>query len=108
MKQKSKKTELRKLDEMWVKKVKDRDNWTCQVCNKKVTGHNCQSHHILPRQIKGCRWDINNGITLCYQHHKIGCYSAHNNAIWFTFWLKTHKFSQFKYIISKLNKIGKS
>ena len=87
----TKKGELRNLDEAWTKKVKDRDNWTCQVCNKKVIGHNCHAHHILPKGMKGMRWDVNNGITLCYQHHKVGLWAAHMNAVYFTFWLKTNK-----------------
>lgn len=104
---KSKKTELRELDDMWKKKVKDRDNWECQVCHMKVTGKNCHAHHILPKGIKGCRWDVNNGITLCYQHHKVGLWSPHMNAIWFSFWLKTNKFEQFKYLVNKLMEMGK-
>lgn len=103
----SKKTEIRKLDEMWKTKVKQRDNYCCQICNKKVTGHNCQAHHILPKGIKGMRWDINNGITLCYQHHKVGLWSAHMNAIWFTFWLKTNKPLIFKYLVNKLTELGR-
>jgi len=99
---KSKKTEIRELDEVWKKKVKDRDEWTCQICKKKVEKHNAHAHHILPKQIHGMRWDVDNGITLCYNHHKVGNYSAHMNAIWFTYWLKTHKSKQFRYIINKL------
>lgn len=107
MKQKSKKTEIRELDNMWKQKVKDRDNWCCQVCHMKVIGKNCHAHHILPKKMRGLRWDVNNGITLCYQHHKVGNYSAHNNAIWFAFWLKTTKPEQFKYIVSKLTELKK-
>jgi hypothetical protein len=99
------KKEIKDLDIAWTKKVKDRDNWTCQICKKKVSGHNCQAHHILPKTIKLTRWDINNGITLCYQHHKVGKFSAHMNAIWFTFWLKTNKLSQFRHIINKLKEL---
>ena len=103
----NKRVEERKLDEMWKKKVKERDKYMCQVCQKKVDGKNCQAHHILPRGIKGCRWDIENGITLCYQHHKVGHYSAHLNAIWFAFWFKTNKPTQFRYIVNKLVELDK-
>lgn len=103
----TKKTELRNLDEAWKNKVKTRDEYNCQVCKKKLVGKNCHAHHILPKRIKGMRWDTNNGITLCYPHHKVGNYSAHMNAIWFTFWLKTNKPTQFRYIINKLTEIGK-
>jgi len=101
------KKELRDLDEAWKKRVKERDNFTCQICKKKVTGRNCQAHHIIPRQCRTCRWDIDNGITLCYQHHKVHVHSPHMSAIWFTFWLKTNKYPQFKYIITKLGELEK-
>ena len=101
---KSKKIQERELDDMWKQKVKDRDEWKCQVCNKKVKKNNCHAHHILPRQLKGLRWDINNGITLCYNHHKVGIYSPHQNAIWFFGWMNEHKPKQLKYCIKKLQK----
>ena len=105
------KKEEKELDELWAKKVKDRDKWTCQICVERIHGRNCHAHHILPRQLKekriGLRWDVDNGITLCYNHHKRGVWSAHNNAIWFTFWLKTNKPTQFKHTIEKLKKLGK-
>ena len=104
---KSKKTEKKELDEMWSFKVRTRDNFTCQICGKKLEKRYAQAHHILPRTLPKVRWDVNNGITLCYNHHKVGSYSAHNNAIWFTFWLKTNKPKQFKYIINKITEMGR-
>ena len=103
---KSKKTEERELDLIWKRNVKIRDNYHCVICNKPVEGKNCQAHHILPKGIKGLRWDVMNGITLCYRHHKVGLYSAHMNAIWFTYWLKTNRQKQFKYVTDKLISLG--
>jgi hypothetical protein len=98
--------EQKKLDEIWKKKVKQRDSYCCQVCKKKVEGKNCHAHHILPKGMETSRWDLDNGITLCYRHHKVGKYSAHMNAIWFTFWLKTNKYIQFRYVINKLKELS--
>ena len=106
-KKRSKKSEQRELDEIWKMKVKQRDSYNCQVCKKKVEGHNCHAHHILPKGFSRLRWDVNNGITLCYRHHKVGNYSAHMNAIWFAFWFKTNKPQQFKYLIDKLIEEGR-
>ena len=103
----TKKGELRALDEAWKKNVKERDCYFCQVCNCLVEKRNCQAHHILPRHIKKFRWDVDNGITLCYPHHKAGPFSAHQNAIWFTFWLKTNKPAQFIHALNKLKELGK-
>lgn len=102
----TKKREIKNLDDAWKKRVKERDNYTCQVCKKKLSSKNCHAHHILPRGIELTRWDINNGITLCYPHHKVGKFSPHMNALWFTFWLKTNKYTQFRYIINKLKELS--
>jgi 5-methylcytosine-specific restriction endonuclease McrA len=103
----TKKSELKILDDTWKQRVKERDNFICQICNMKIVGKNCHAHHILPRQIRTCRWDIDNGITLCYRCHKVGSYSSHMNAIWFAFWLKKNKIKQFEYIVNKLVSFGK-
>ena len=101
---KSKKTLAKEMDEIWKKKVKDRDDWRCQICGKKVEGRSCHAHHILPRQLKGLRWDTNNGITLCPYHHKLGLWSAHQNAIWFYGWMNENKKQQLRYAMLKLSK----
>lgn len=108
MKIKSKKTQEKELDEMWSKKVRDRDNYTCQICGKKLEKQHAQAHHIIPRHIKDCRWDTNNGITLCYGCHKVGRFAAHQNPIYFTFWLKTNKYELFRHAIKKLMELGKN
>ena len=99
------KKEMKELDDAWKKHVKERDKHTCQICNKKIEGKNCHAHHIIPRQVRTLRWDINNGITLCYPHHKVGIHSPHMNALWFYCWFKSTKLSQFRYIIKKLKKL---
>lgn len=100
------KKELKELDLTWKLKVKQRDNYTCQICGKKIEKKNCHAHHIIPKGVKLTRWDIDNGITLCYRCHKVGLFSPHMNAIWFTFWLKTNKVNQFRYIIQILKTLN--
>lgn len=99
------KKEMKELDKVWARNVFARDENKCQVCQKEVFGRNKHPHHIIPKCFKGLRWDINNGITLCYQHHKVGKFAPHMNALWFTFWLKSRKRSQYDYCIDKLNQI---
>jgi hypothetical protein len=59
------------LYKKWREAVYKRDSYCCQWpgCNK----HNkLNAHHILLwANNPGLRFDINNGITLCYQHHKM-------------------------------------
>lgn len=54
---------------IWTKSVFERDNYTCQHCNKR--GGKLQADHIKPYSIcVESRWDINNGRTLCVECHK--------------------------------------
>jgi hypothetical protein len=54
---------------LWRKQVFERDNYTCQRCNKK--GSQLQADHIKPFcNFKELRFDINNGRTLCKSCHK--------------------------------------
>jgi len=97
----------RKMDECWSKKVRQRDNYICQVCGctyKQIQG--IQAAHILPREFPETRWDLQNGIALCSLHHRWGKNSAHNNPIWFTEWLKERKPEQYNYLVNKMNQIN--
>lgn len=52
----------------WAKKVKKRDKFACQVCLKENTylnSHHMNSWDMFTKE----RYDINNGVTLCYQCH---------------------------------------
>lgn len=55
----------------WRKAVYSRDNYCCQWpgCTKR---QKLNAHHIKKwSDCPGLRFNINNGITLCYQHHKM-------------------------------------
>lgn len=53
----------------WRKKVRNRDNWKCQLtddnCEGKVVAHHIKSWRKYP----SLRYEIKNGITLCRFHH---------------------------------------
>ena len=68
----------------WRSDIFQRDNWICQTCN--IKGGKLQAHHIKPfvvilqdnniktfEQAIDCKelWDINNGVTLCEDCHKL-------------------------------------
>ena len=90
MKIKSKKWIEREKLKQWRKMVLERDNHMCQIC-KKQSGGNMHCHHIIPKQFAEFKYNVDNGIVLCYNHHKIGMYSPHQNAIWFCNWLIKNK-----------------
>lgn len=57
------------LHREWSKSVKNRDGWKCKVSNGGCSGQ-VVAHHILPwRDYEDLRYEVNNGITLCYFHH---------------------------------------
>ena len=98
----SKKSIIAKRDKEWRDAVMARDK--CGVICKRTEGR-LNAHHLIPKQFKECRWDLLNGIMLCFQHHKVGKYSAHQNAIWFADWLLKNRPEQYHYVIRKLDQI---
>jgi hypothetical protein len=65
------KTRIRRSAEYkkWRKDVFTRDAFTCQCCG--VAGVYVEAHHIKPfSQFVDERFDLNNGITLCYKCHR--------------------------------------
>jgi 5-methylcytosine-specific restriction endonuclease McrA len=69
----------------WRKQIKVRDKFKCQWpgCVEKKTLH---VHHILPwSEYPGLRYHINNGITLCKNHHN---FIKNNESSYASFFLK--------------------
>jgi hypothetical protein len=73
-------------NKQWIKQCMYRDNYTCQECGVKSKNNNLQVHHIKSfalilkqncvntiEEAKNCLelWDIDNGLTLCRDCHKL-------------------------------------
>lgn len=101
MKKRSQKAINNELDATWASQVKTRDDNICQRCERPSKRLN--AHHIIPRQYKGLRWDISNGVSLCPRCHRLGKEAAHQNALLFTEWLKTSKPDIYSYLMEKLS-----
>jgi 5-methylcytosine-specific restriction endonuclease McrA len=53
----------------WRRAVRDRDNHTCQYCG--TTEGTMHAHHINPwKHFPELRFDVSNGVLLCYQCHR--------------------------------------
>ena len=100
MKIKSKKWIEREALKEWRNQVLCRDEYKCQICEYKSSKPHV--HHIIPQQVKELKFDIDNGITLCFNHHKVGVHSPHMNALWFFMWLQQNKPKQFESLIEKV------
>jgi len=54
----------------WALKVKERDNFTCEKCNKKGNSRTIHAHHINDYfEYEDDRLDLDNGISLCNSCH---------------------------------------
>lgn len=56
----------------FVKKVKERDNYSCMLKNQECSGYNIVHHIYGWAAYPELRYSINNGITLCQAHHPRG------------------------------------
>lgn len=59
-----------KLDKLVDNYVKERDNFTCQHCCKRVSGSDCHASHVIPVSA-GLHWayDVQNLKVLCFHCH---------------------------------------
>lgn len=94
------------LDKKWSKLVKLKAGLKCEYCG---CINNLQSHHIFSRKNKSTRWDVSNGICLCFEHHiASSVFSAHKTPLKFAKWFKTYKGDDFFLNLKlKSNKIKK-
>lgn len=94
---------LTKKDKEWAAGVKDRDGWECVICGSKVKP---SAHHLIPREEKTTKYEINNGLTLCPNHHLFSRkISAHNNPLALARWLMLHRPNTWIWIIKKLEEL---
>lgn len=97
------KREINKKDKEWREKVKARDNSQCVICDAIKFVH---THHIIPREVKEFRWNIDNGICLCARHHKFSRdISAHGNPLMFIRWLDINRGKQLNNLMKTYDKI---
>lgn len=65
-------TYIPKIDiDLWKRRVKERDKYTCQRCGQALTSCQLEAHHKMPTWfMPELKTDLNNGITLCKKCHK--------------------------------------
>lgn len=65
----------RSLDKLWAARIKARDE-SCQFCGR--TEGRLNAHHIFSRRHLATRWDLRNGVLICFTCHQ----RAHNDIPW--------------------------
>lgn len=70
MKIPTKETIEKQLDDLWRKRVKERDGYHCQYPGCSYSGPDVEAHHIWGRGNHGSRWILDCGITLCTSCHR--------------------------------------
>ena len=98
----------RRLLKLWSEMIRKNNNYKCEYCgssrndinsnNKKVK---IDAHHLLSKKIKNCplKYDKNNGIALCTNHHKFDVPSFHKDPITTITWLQEHRPDRYEYIL---------
>jgi len=80
------KTEEKIKEKEWATAIKTKYNFSCAICGN---AYKPNAHHIIPREHKEFKFDLDNGISLCTKHHKFSReISAHNNPLGFFLWLE--------------------
>lgn len=93
--------EQKEKDKEWALNIKNRDAWRCMICGD---AFHPNAHHIIPRENKEYRYELDNGITLCTKHHKFSrVLSAHNNPFAFFLWLRRFHHNFFSVAIERTN-----
>jgi hypothetical protein len=86
---------LTKEDKDWAYQVKKRDGFSCVICGSLIRPN---AHHLIARENKETKLDVDNGLTLCPRHHFF-CrqVSAHNNPLGLWIWLERYRPYQLDY-----------
>jgi len=91
-----------KLHKAWADRIKERDNHLCQLCRKPHRVLN--SHHLLPQEnYPFARYELLNGICLCFRCHKCSNNSPHRDPLGFIRWLRVYKADQYDWCMEQLD-----
>lgn len=88
----------KKLDDLWASKIKKRGR--CERCGSL---NNLSAHHIVGRISRKLRWELENGVCLCFSCHRL----AHDNPEKFKEWLvKNRDYDKLVQIGSQICKLS--
>lgn len=82
MKKKSKRSLIKQMDKIWSQIIRNRER--CARCSRPDT---LQAAHIFSRRNMSVRWDLDNGMPLCYACHM---FWAHKEPVYFSDFAKDY------------------
>jgi len=97
-----------RLHKIWSTIVRERANYTCELCgikkasiNKNDKPEKIDAHHFLSKEIKDCplKFEILNGISVCTFCHKFGIPSFHRDPIRTITWLQKERPDRYNYVL---------
>jgi hypothetical protein len=96
MKAKPKRSKIIKdCDKLWSKVVRQRDGNECVI--EGCHADSCHAHHIFSRKNISVRFDISNGISLCFKHHFYFAHTEYEKFRDFVIeWMGTIEFAKLK------------
>lgn len=93
----------KRADAAWSKAVRQRDNHQCCICHKTEY---VQAHHLIPRAAMFYRHNIENGITLCPQHHEYSIELSAHGAPWaFEEWMKANMTERYEWFVKNRHEL---
>jgi hypothetical protein len=87
----------------WRDAVREQWSYKCAICERMEPDVKLDTHHLISKSIKGCRYDVKVGILLCSLHHHFDSkLSAHKGSLQFILWLQTHHPEIIGYLLKKM------
>jgi hypothetical protein len=71
------------LDKITSIKVRTRDGYKCRKCGREKVSH----HHIFTKVRLTTRWDLSNGLSLCFYCHRNAHAAAEEFRAWVVSWM---------------------
>ena len=95
-----KKTLENKCDALWREIIKR--NGTCDWCGK--SSGKLDAHHVMGRGRKSLRWDLRNGVALCFRCHRLKAHSPSAKDVQeYLNWVEEYKADDWEYLMYKAN-----
>ena len=94
-------TLINKADDLWREIIKK--DKRCERCGAS-RGVKLEAHHIMGRSRQSIKWDLRNGVCLCYRcHYPDGMHSENALKVEeFLDWIKSYRPEDWKYLKEKL------